>query len=109
MVEGKLVLASVLELADQAAALAGKAHLANGAERLTFTVPATGLDYIAVFSQFPTSFQKPWKAVIIAPLDDFVGNLKHTNRNILIMIIVFVAIKIILIFFLTNRFAKPTH
>ena len=59
-VEGKLVLASVSDLADQASAMAGRAHIATGADRVTLTISATGLDFIAVFSRFPPSFQKPW-------------------------------------------------
>jgi len=84
-VEGKLVLATVSDLADQATTMAGQARIATGADRVTFTVPATGLDYIGVFSRFPPSFQKPWEVAIVVPLDDFVGGLKQTNRNFVIV------------------------
>jgi class 3 adenylate cyclase len=106
-VEGKLVLASVSDLTDQATALAGQAHFASRADRVTFTDPATGLDYIAVFSRFPPSFQKPWEVAIVVPLDDFVGGLKETNRNLGVLIIGLIAAEVFLIVIAAKRISKP--
>jgi class 3 adenylate cyclase len=106
-VEGKLVLATVSDLADQATAMAGQARVAAGADRVTFTVPATGLDYIAVFSRFPPSFQKPWEVAVVVPLDDFVGGLKQTNRNLVLLIIASIVVEVLLIIIAAGRIAKP--
>jgi class 3 adenylate cyclase len=106
-VEGKLLLATVTDLADHATELAGQMHLATGADRLTFTDPATRLDYIAVFSRFPPSFQKAWEVAIVLPVDDFVGGLKQTNRNVAIFIIVLIAIEVLLIAIVAKRLAQP--
>ena len=106
-VEGKLVLANVSDLTDQAAVMAGQAHIATGADRVTFTAPATGLDYIAVFSRFPASFQKPWEVAIVVPLDDFVGGLRQTNRNLIILIIASIVVEVFLIIIAAGRVAKP--
>lgn len=103
----KLVLANVTDLADQATALAGRSRLATGADRITFTDPATGLDYIAVFSRFPPSFQKPWEAAIVLPVDDFLGGLRHTNRNLTILIIALIAVEVLLIAIAARRLANP--
>jgi class 3 adenylate cyclase len=106
-VELKLVLANVAELADQATALAGQAHLATGADRVDFIVPATGQEYIAVFSRFPPSFQKPWEVAIVVPVDDFIGGLKQTNRNLAILITALIAVEVLLIAIAAKRIAKP--
>jgi class 3 adenylate cyclase len=106
-VEGKLVLATVSDLADQATAMAGQARIATGADRVTFTVPATGVDYIAVFSRFPPSFPKPWEVAIVVPLDDFVGGLKQTNRNLVLLIIASIVVEVLLIIIAARRIAKP--
>ena len=106
-VEGKLVLASVSDLADQASAMAGRAHIATGADRVTLTISATGLDFIAVFSRFPPSFQKPWEAAIVVPLDDFVGGLKQTNRNLIILIVASIVGEVLLIIIAAGRIARP--
>ena len=103
----KLVLANVADLADQATALAGQAHLASGADRLAFSVPATGEDYFAVFSRFPPSFQKPWEVAIVLPVDDFVGGLKQTNRNLAILIVALIFVEVLLIAIAAKRIAKP--
>ncbi len=103
----KLVLANVADLADQAIALAGQAHLASDADRLAFSVPATGEDYIAVFSRFPPSFQKPWEVAIVLPVDDFVGGLKQTNRNLAILIVALIFVEVLLIAIAAKRIAKP--
>jgi class 3 adenylate cyclase len=106
-VEGKLVLASVSDLADQASAMAGRAHIATGADRVTLTISATGLDFTAVFSRFPPSFQKPWEVAIVVPLDDFVGGLKQTNRNLIILIVASIVGEVLLIIFAARRIARP--
>jgi class 3 adenylate cyclase len=106
-VQLKLVLANVADLADQATALAGRAHLASDADRLAFSVPATGVDYIAVFSRFPPSFQKPWEVAIVLPVDDFVGGLKQTNRNLAILIVALIVVEVLLIAIAAKRIAKP--
>lgn len=106
-VQLKLVLANVADLADQATALAGQAHLASDADRLSFSVPATGEDYIAVFSRFPPSFQKPWEVAIVLPVDDFVGGLKQTNRNLAILIVALIFVEVLLIAIAAKRIAKP--
>ena len=106
-VQLKLVLANVADLADQATALAGQAHLASDADRLAFSLPATGEDYIAVFSRFPPSFQKPWEVAIVLPVDDFVGGLKQTNRNLAILIVALIVVEVLLIAIAAKRIAKP--
>ena len=106
-VQLKLVLANVADLADQATALAGQAHLSSDADRLAFSLPATGEDYIAVFSRFPPSFQKPWEVAIVLPVDDFVGGLKQTNRNLAILIVALIVVEVLLIAIAAKRIAKP--
>ncbi len=76
-VQLKLVLANVADLADQATALAGQAHLASDA------------------------------VAIVLPVDDFVGGLKQTNRNLAILIVALIVVEVLLIAIAAKRIAKP--
>jgi serine phosphatase RsbU (regulator of sigma subunit) len=48
----------------------------------SFVYSASGEDYIAAFHPFPQSFDKAWTIMEVAPIDDFVGKLKDTIRQI---------------------------
>ncbi len=41
------------------------------------------------------------------PVDDFVGGLKQTNRNLAILIIALIAVEVLLIAIAAKRIAKP--
>jgi class 3 adenylate cyclase len=60
-----------------------------------------------VFSRFPPSFQKPWEVAIVLPVDDFVGGLKQTNRNLAILIVALIVVEVLLIAIVAKRIAKP--
>ena len=50
--------------------------------KTTFTFAQPNGDYIAAFHPFPPSFEKDWAIMEVAPVDDFVGRLKATIRQI---------------------------
>src|SRR5215470_18617200 len=51
-----------------------------------FRSPRNGEELIASFARFSGSLGRPWEAIVITPTDDFIGELKATNRQIFIII-----------------------
>jgi adenylate cyclase len=72
-----------------------------------FASPRNGREISASFSPFPDRFGQPWETVILTPTDDFIGQLKATNRQIVIVIVLLTALELLLIYFLSRRLSKP--
>src|ERR1700730_3636871 len=87
--------------------MAGQGRLATGGDRGTFTGPGPGGECVGAFSRFPPSFQKPWEVASVVPLDDFVGGLKQTNRNLVLLIIASIVVEVFLIIIAAGGVAKP--
>jgi serine phosphatase RsbU (regulator of sigma subunit) len=51
----------------------------------SFVYSDSGQEYIAAFYPFPRSFDKAWVIMEVAPIDDFVGKLKNTIRQIALL------------------------
>ena len=64
-------------------------------------------DYLASFSAFPGMFKDQWVLVILAPVDDFVGDLDYANKVILIFSVVVMGIAIGLAIILSQRVSRP--
>lgn len=102
---GSLSRVRLTELSDPLPALA----FATRAEkkRNHFTFSHGGDEYVAMFSPFPAGFGKPWEVVIVAPLDDFVGEWKDNNRKLLIFGLAAILLQVLLIYALSRRIALP--
>jgi class 3 adenylate cyclase len=61
----------------------------------------------ASFTRFPESFGHTWEAIIITPTDDFIGQLKKTNQQIVVIIIALSAAELFLIYLLSRRLSQP--
>ena len=105
--DGKLVVATVADLGDPVAVKALQQRDASKADRIEFTLGADGKEYIAAFSVIPVSFGNQWTAVIIAPVDDFIGGLKRINRNLAVLILSLMVFELFLIVFLAKRLTRP--
>jgi adenylate cyclase len=80
------------DLAGSALAEAGDAVLAsalgghtNSGTALRSTFHQLGAEYIASFTPFPASFDKHWELMMVAPTDDFIGSLRRTKREVLLV------------------------
>ena len=104
--QGKIEFATIADFGNQAAARAAREQAARKSDRVEFTLD-DGTDYVALFSPFPASFMKPWQVVSIAPVDDFVGDLKRTNRALAILILSLIGAGVALIFLVAKRVARP--
>jgi adenylate cyclase len=102
---GGVVRVRINELADPRPALAFgmRAEKKQG----NFTFMHDGDEEVALFSNFPPEFGKPWEVVIIAPLDDFVGEWKSNNRKLLLFGLVAILLQVLIIYYLSRRIAKP--
>lgn len=82
-----------------------KQYLATG--KPEFGYSHGGVDYLAIFTRFPKSFGKDWIFGAVVPVDDFVGPVKRTNRNTLIMSAVMLFFAIVAIWYVSHRISRP--
>jgi adenylate cyclase len=77
----------------------------SGAARVT--VEAGGKEYLATFRDFPASFEKPWKVIVVVPEDDFIGDVKKINHGVFLICMAILAVATILVVFLSRSISKP--
>lgn len=104
---GSLTRVRLNELADPLPALAFAMRSEKKKNQFTFRHGSSGEEYVAMFSPFPAGFGKPWEVVIVAPLDDFVGDWKDNNRKLLIFGLGAILLQVLLIYALSRRIAMP--
>jgi adenylate cyclase len=106
---GNLIRARLTELSDPRPALAVgmRAAQAPNSAANQFTFTHGGEEYVAMFSPFPREFGKAWEVVIVAPLEDFVGEWRANNRKLLIFGLGAIALQVLLINLLSRRIARP--
>lgn len=80
-------------------------HQTNGEER--FLLEHNGVQYIASFTPFPESFDKPWKIGVVVPQDDFIGTIRQTNRISLLMSVAILGVAIISAIFVSRSISRP--
>jgi class 3 adenylate cyclase/ABC-type nitrate/sulfonate/bicarbonate transport system substrate-binding protein len=106
-VEGRLEVASLANVADDNVREAYRQHNQTNQDSFLFRSPVTGEQVSASFTLFPDSFGQPWQVINLTPVDDFVGALQASNRQMLFIIIVLTAIELVLIYFVSARLARP--
>lgn len=106
-VNGKRVVATVADLGDPVIDNALQERDVSRAGRLEFTVGPEGIDYIAAVSVVPVSFGNEWMAVIVAPVDDFIGGLKKISRNLAVLISALIVVELLLVFVFVRRITRP--
>jgi adenylate cyclase len=68
-----------------------------------------GTRYLATLANFPSTFVKDWKIVIVVPENDFIGSIKQTNYETLLFAVLILAISLWLGAVLANSIARPIH
>lgn len=66
-----------------------------------------GVDYVSIFADFPKFFQNDWKAVIISPMDDYVGEIRRTRNRMFIASLIILVGGFLLAFRLSRRISQP--
>ena len=82
-------------------------HASGNDDRFTFELESDGREYVALFSQFPAGFAKDWQVLVVTPTDDFVGELKRTNRKLIWVMLALVALESALIYFMARQISRP--
>ncbi|MDF2810882.1 MAG: adenylate cyclase 1 [Microvirga sp.] len=80
----------------------------NGMGR-DFTYDWDGVDYLARFESFPQTFDKKWSIAILVPVNDFVGSLKKTTRDIIMISVLVSIMSIFAINWVALRITRPIH
>jgi class 3 adenylate cyclase/ABC-type nitrate/sulfonate/bicarbonate transport system substrate-binding protein len=107
VVDGKLQIAKLENIADDDVREAYRLHVQTNRDELLFRSPRDGRELSASFARLTESYGHPWQWVTITPTDDFVGQLKATNQQIIFIIIGLTAIELLLIYGLARRLSQP--
>ena len=106
-VDGRLEIARLGNIDHEDAREAYRLHRQTNQDKFLFRSPRDGQEWSASFTRFPVSFGHRWEAIVLTPTDDFIGELKRTNRQIVIIIIALSAAELLLIYFVSRRLSRP--
>jgi len=106
---GVLKIATLGDIDDLNVREAHRQHTLLGTDSFAFQSPVNGADSIAAFANFPDGFGQPWQVITLAPIDDFVGTLKATNRLMMVVIIILTMIELFFIYFASTRLSRPVE
>jgi class 3 adenylate cyclase/ABC-type nitrate/sulfonate/bicarbonate transport system substrate-binding protein len=106
---GVLKIATLGDIDDLNVREAHRQHALLGADSFAFQSPVNGADSIAAYANFPDGFGQPWQVITLAPIDDFVGTLKATNRLMMVVIIILAMIELFFIYFASTRLSRPVE
>jgi adenylate cyclase len=104
---GKLEVARLENFADDDVREAYRLQKDTDQNDFLFNSPRDGQELSASFARFPDNFAHPWEAVVITPTADFIGQLKATNKQIILIIIALSIAELFLIFLLSRRLSQP--
>jgi adenylate cyclase len=105
--DGKLEVARLDNINDDDVRDAYRIWKQTNQDNFLFQSPRTSEELSASFARFPESFGHPWEAIVLTPTDDFIGQLKATNRQIVVIIAALTAIELVLIYLLARRLSHP--
>jgi adenylate cyclase len=106
-VGGKLQITRLDNFDDDDVREAYRLRMHGNQDEFLFWSPRDGQELSASFLRFPETFGRPWEAIVVTPTDDFIGQLKATNRQIVLIIVVLSIAELFLIYVLSRRLAQP--
>jgi class 3 adenylate cyclase/ABC-type nitrate/sulfonate/bicarbonate transport system substrate-binding protein len=107
LTNGKLQVARLENIADDDVREAYRVQTQTNQDDFLFRSPHDGRELSASFARFPESFGHTWEAIVITPTDDFIGQLKRTNQQIVAIIVALTAVELFLIYLLSRRLSQP--
>src|SRR5262249_25407579 len=107
MIDGHLQIARLANVGDEDIREAYLLQTQTKQDEFVFGSPRDGQELSASFARFPEAFGHPWQSIVLTPTDDFIGQLKATNRQIVIIIAALSALELFLIYFLSRRLSQP--
>jgi class 3 adenylate cyclase len=105
--KGRIALATLPDLTDLQVAKAAELRKVMGIDRINFELGPDSKEYVALFTRFPEQFFKQWEVVVVTPTDDFVGELKQTNRKLIWLMAALVLLESALIYFMAGKISRP--
>jgi adenylate cyclase len=105
--DAKVQVARLENIADDDVREAYRLQSQTNHDNFLFRSPRNGEELIASFARFSGSLGRPWEAIVITPTDDFIGELKATNRQIFIIITALSIAELFLICVLSRRLSQP--
>jgi adenylate cyclase len=107
MVDGRLEVARLDNIDDEDAREAYRFQSQTNEDNFLLRSPRDGQELSASFARFPVSFGRRWEAIVLTPANDFIGELKKTNQQIVIIIVALSALELFLIYFLSRHLSRP--
>jgi len=107
VVDGRLQVAPLENIDDEDAREAYRLRTQTNEDEFLFRSRRDGQELSASFARFPESLGRPWQAIILTPTNDFIGELKAANRQIVMIIVALSAAELLLIYFLSRRLSRP--
>jgi class 3 adenylate cyclase len=107
VVVGRLEVARLENIDDEDAREAYRLRTQTNKDEFLFRSRRDGQELSASFARFPKSFGLPWQAIILTSTNDFIGELKATNRQIVIVIVGLSVAELLLIYLLSRRLSRP--
>jgi adenylate cyclase len=106
-VDGRLEVARLDNMDDEDVREAYRRQRQMGLDNFLFRSTRDGREFAASFARFPISFGLQWEAIVLTPADDFIGDLKRTNRRIVAIIVALSTMELFLIYLLSRRLSQP--
>jgi len=103
--ETKLI--TIDDLTDKTASAAYRMHQIDKQQRFIFK--SGGVEYIALFKDFILEGFKGWEFLMITPIDEYIGAVKHTQRNTLLICLIILILSIVVIAVMARRIAAPIN
>jgi adenylate cyclase len=107
LADGKIELARLENVDDGDVRQAYQMQRQTSENDFLFRSSRDGQEISASFTRFPGSFGRPWEIINLTPTDDFVGTLKRTNRQMIVLIAALTGIELLLIYFFSRRLSRP--
>jgi adenylate cyclase len=108
MVDGRIEVARLDNIDDEDARGAYRLQRQTNEDNFLFRSRRDGQELNALFAGFPVNFGHRWEAIVLTPSNDFIGELKKTNRQIVIIIVALSTVELCLIYFLSRRLRAPS-
>lgn len=107
LVDGRLEVARLDNIDDEDARAAYELQRQTKKDNFQFQSRRDGQELSASFARFPVSLGRQWEAIILTPTNDFIGELKKTNQQIVLIIVALSVAELLLIYFISRRISQP--
>jgi len=107
LADGKFELAQLENIDDDDVRETHLLHAQKNEDDFLFRSSRDGQELSASFARLPETFGPAWEVMVLTPTDDFIGQLKATNRQIVSIIVALSVAELFLIYFLSRSLSRP--